>query len=68
MGIAFKILDGDAKDRARPAVALEVLRQLGILSPDELTALSAFGPTLTSYNHRHIAIGQSRPCFQLEKG
>ncbi|HLE51661.1 MAG TPA: asparaginase [Anaerolineales bacterium] len=68
VGIAFKILDGDAKDRARPAVALEVLRQLGILSPDELTALSAFGPTLTSYNHRHIAIGQSRPCFQLEKG
>ena len=68
LGIAFKILDGDAKDRARPAVALEVLRQLDVLSTDELTALSGFGPTRTLYNLRHLAIGQSRPCFQLKKG
>ncbi len=31
LGIALKISDGDQKSRARPAVALEVLRQLGAL-------------------------------------
>ena len=67
LGIAFKISDGDLTGRARSSVALEILRQLGALSFDELEALSAFGPTLTLYNRRHLAIGQSQPCFQLKK-
>lgn len=39
LGIALKIEDGDDK-RARPVVAVEILRQLGILSKDDLTDLS----------------------------
>ncbi|MGQ0541648.1 MAG: asparaginase [Blastocatellia bacterium] len=39
LGIALKIEDGDDK-RARPAVAVEILRQLGILSNNDLTDLS----------------------------
>ncbi len=67
LGIAFKIQDGDPTGRARPAVALNILWQLGALSFDDLEALSAFGPTLTLYNRRQLAIGESRPCFQLNK-
>lgn len=39
LGIALKIEDGDDK-RARPVVAVEILKQLGILSPDDLPELS----------------------------
>ena len=44
LGIALKISDGDLKARAVPAVALEVLRQLDVLSEPELDVLSDFGP------------------------
>jgi L-asparaginase II len=39
LGIALKIEDGDDK-RARPVVAVEILRQLGILSVDDLPEVS----------------------------
>lgn len=39
LAIALKIEDGDDK-RARPVVAVDLLRKLGILSKDELTELS----------------------------
>lgn len=39
LGIALKVADGD-DHRARPVVAVEILRQLGILSNDDLTDLS----------------------------
>jgi L-asparaginase II len=39
LAIALKIEDGDDK-RARPVVAVEVLRQLGILSADQLADVS----------------------------
>ena len=39
LGIGLKIEDGDDK-RARPVVAVEVLKQLGILSPEDLPELS----------------------------
>ncbi len=39
LGIALKIEDGDDK-RARPVVAVEILRQLGILSAGDLPDLS----------------------------
>ncbi len=39
LAIAMKIEDGDDK-RARPVVAVEILKQLGILTPDDLPELS----------------------------
>ena len=39
LGIALKIDDGDDR-RARPVVAVELLKHLGILSPDDLPELS----------------------------
>jgi L-asparaginase II len=67
LGVAIKIADGDSKSRARPAVTLEVLRQLGALSQPELDRLAEFGPTSPVENWRKIEVGQARPCFQLER-
>jgi L-asparaginase II len=68
LGIAFKVADGDARQKVRPAVALEILRQLGALSPDELIALAEFGPTFPVPNWRKIIIGQAYPLFTLQHG
>jgi L-asparaginase II len=75
LGIAIKISDGDlgAHSRAqgdphghaRPAVTLEVLRQLGALTSKELEILSTYGPTFPIYNWRKIEVGEARPCFSL---
>ena len=74
IGIALKVADGDPSrtaldlthsTRVRPAVMLELLRQLGILSSDQSQALAAFGPVKPIKNHRGIVTGQSRPVFQL---
>jgi L-asparaginase II len=75
MGIAIKISDGDlgAHSRAqgdphghaRPAVTLEVLRQLGALSSQDLDMLSTYGPNFSIYNWRKIEVGEARPCFSL---
>jgi L-asparaginase II len=76
VGIAFKVSDGDLlfrtidiepKNRVRPAVSLEILRQLGALNPEELGALSDFGPTLPVKNNRGTTVGISRPVFRLGK-
>jgi L-asparaginase len=78
LGIVLKISDGDlaghsrpAGDplgRVRPAVALEILRQLGVLSPAQFDALAEYGPALPLQNWANITIGQGRPCFDLEQG
>jgi L-asparaginase II len=74
MGIALKVSDGDPSrtaldlthsTRVRPAVALEVLRQLGALSSEQQQALASFGPVKPIENHRGIVTGQSRPVFRL---
>jgi L-asparaginase II len=74
IGIALKVSDGDAsrmsldlahRPRVRPAVALEILRQLGVLSSEQEQALALFGPVKPVKNHRGIATGQSRPVFEL---
>jgi L-asparaginase II len=74
VGIALKVSDGDAarmsldlvhSARVRPAVTLEILRQLGALSSEQLHALAAFGPLRSVKNHRGIVTGQSRPTFKL---
>ena len=74
MGIAIKVSDGDASrmgddltfsNRVRPAVTVEILRQLGALSSKQEQALAGFGPVRQIKNHRGIVTGQSRPVFEL---
>lgn len=74
VGIALKVSDGDPSrtaldlthsTRVRPAVALEVLRQLGALSSEQQPTLASFGPVKSIKNHRGIITGQSRPVFKL---
>jgi L-asparaginase II len=74
IGIAFKVTDGysarmndrlESAARVRPAVALEILRQLGALSDEQLKSLSAFGPSKPIKNHRGLVTGESHPIFQL---
>jgi len=72
VGIAFKVSDGDASrkaddltssNRVRPAVTIEILRQLGALSSKQEQALGPFGPVKSIQNHRGIITGQMRPFF-----
>jgi L-asparaginase II len=74
VGIALKVSDGDAarmslglvhSARVRPAVTLEILRQLGALSSEQQQALAPFGPVKPVKNHRGIPTGQLRPAFEL---
>ena len=76
VGIAFKVSDGDLlfrtielepRNRVRPAVALEVLRQIGAIASNELQALAEFGPELPVLNHRGMIVGTSRTSFRLVK-
>jgi L-asparaginase II len=76
IGIVFKVADGDLsvrnadgsfRNRVRPAVALEILRQLGYVSEKELEALAVFGPVRPVTNARKIVVGESRPAFSLER-
>jgi L-asparaginase II len=66
LGIAIKISDGDPTSRARHVVALETLRQLGILSPQDLEALAEFGPEVPVLNQKSVRAGAVRPVFQLD--
>ncbi len=74
VGIAVKVSDGDAarmaldlthSPRVRPAVVVEILRQLGALSSEQEQALAPFGPAKAVKNHRGLVTGQSRPVFEL---
>ena len=67
LGIALKISDGDGLGRARPAVVLEVLRQLGALDSTQLAALSTFGPRKGIKNWRNFVVGELRPVFNLDR-
>lgn len=74
VGIAIKISDGDraerksalgeAEARARPMVALEAMRQLGLITAAEREGLAAFGPRPIR-NWRDIEVGEIRPAFRL---
>ncbi len=66
IGIAFKISDGDLNDRARPLVAIEILRQLGALTVEQAGKLVQF-QARPLYNYRKLEVGSIRPCFILEK-
>jgi len=74
VGIAFKVTDGDAsrmddelvsRTRVRPAVVLEILRQLKALNEDQLKSLAGFGPAKQLKNHRGLVTGESHPVFDL---
>jgi L-asparaginase II len=78
MGICFKISDGDlashtrgtgaASGHIRPAVTVEILRQLGALTDDELAGLVEYGPTFPIHNWRKLLVGEGRPCFKFTLG
>jgi L-asparaginase II len=67
LGIAIKIADGDRRSSVRPAVTLEVLRQLGALSSIDLEALSEYGPCLPVKNWRKLVVGEAYPVFSLNR-
>jgi L-asparaginase II len=75
VGIALKISDGDAESRSRPdlnsrvrpAVSLEILRQMGYIADKELATLADFGPVRPVTNWRKITVGEGRPAFTLNK-
>ena len=65
LGIAFKIADGDQSDRARNVVSIEILRQLGLLTPEQITAHLADLAARPNTNWRKFVVGEIRPCFEL---
>ncbi len=76
VGIVLKIADGDtalrnsdlsAYQRARPAVMLEILRQLGALDESQLAELAEFGPVRPVLNNRGLIVGERRPVFELQR-
>jgi L-asparaginase II len=67
LGIALKISDGDLTGRARFAVGLEVLSQLGGVTEDALTLLAEFGPVYPLQNWAKIDVGEARPSFVLKR-
>lgn len=65
LGLAFKIDDGEDR-RARPTVAIEAFRQLGVLNDDALEALSPYA-SFPVKNHRGDFIGEIRTSFELHR-
>lgn len=63
LGLALKVEDGDDR-RARPPAVIEALRQLGVLSESEITALAAYAPTPIT-NRRGERVGEARAAFSL---
>ncbi len=63
-GFAAKIEDGDAGGRARPAVTVEALRQIGIVGEREMRALETWHhPALR--DPRGEVVGEIVPSFEL---
>lgn len=63
LGIAIKVEDGDTR-RARDPVVIETLRQLGLLDEAQRARLDRYAHS-TIFNHRHLEVGEVRPCFNL---
>ncbi len=64
LGFALKVEDGD-DHRARPPAVIEALKQLDVLSPDDLDTLSAYSP-IPITNRRGERVGETRAAFTLE--
>ncbi len=77
LGVALKVSDGDLKGHnypagdprghVRPAVTLEILRQLGVFEAQDLENVTEFGPEFPVENWRKLKVGLASPCFKLEK-
>lgn len=65
LGIAFKIEDGEDR-RARPTVAVETLRQLGVLRDGALDAAAPYA-NFPINNRRGETVGLVRPAFTLKR-
>ena len=63
LGLAFKIEDGEDR-RARPVVAIESLRQLGVLDENARRATAPYA-SFPVLNHRGDIVGEIRPSFEL---
>jgi L-asparaginase II len=64
LGLAIKIEDGDKNDRARAPSAVRALRQLGVLTDEDVRALSRFASQSLT-NHRGDRVGETRAEFAL---
>ena len=67
LGVAVKVADGDRGGRARPAAAVEALRQLGVLTDDDVASLESVTHSGIK-NHRGESVGRVRPAFEMRKG
>lgn len=63
IGIAFKVLDGDAQSRARGVVVTTLMQTMGIMSEEELQPLTEYlaGPI---FNVAGLEVGSIRPSFR----
>jgi L-asparaginase II len=66
LGISFKIADGDQTGRARDVVAIEILRQLGLLSQAQIAEHLAEKAPRPNTNWRQFVVGEIRPSFELK--
>ena len=66
LGITFKVSDGDYRGSVRPAIALAILSQLGVITAEELNTLSSYGPTFDIFNWRKLLVGKATPCFSFQ--
>jgi L-asparaginase II len=64
LGLALKIEDGDDQ-RARPPAVIEALKQLNVLTSNDLVALASYAPTVIR-NRRGERVGEARAAFTLE--
>lgn len=64
LGLALKVDDGDDR-RARPPAVIEALKQLRVLSDEDLAALAEYAP-IPITNRRGEAVGEVRAAFQLK--
>lgn len=65
LGLAFKIEDGEDR-RARSTIAIEALRQLGVLDKDAYEALAPYA-SFPVQNHRGEKVGQILASFTLKR-
>ena len=63
LGLAIKIDDGDDR-RARPPAVIEALKQLKVLSDEDLAPLSDYAP-IPITNRRGEHVGEARAAFTL---
>jgi L-asparaginase II len=66
LGVAIKISDGDRIGRAKPIVATEILRKLGIFSGEQIrNGLSQLAARPVT-NWRNLEVGVMRPAFPFD--